>query len=60
MNRIFVCTTGALFFLSSIVSHGQEKPKLTVYIYDAFAADWGPGPKIKQAFEAAWNCVLTT
>ncbi|MDD0440333.1 thiamine ABC transporter substrate-binding protein, partial [Shigella sonnei] len=28
------------------------KPVLTVYTYDSFAADWGPGPKIKKAFEA--------
>jgi ABC-type thiamine transport system substrate-binding protein len=27
------------------------KPVLTVYTYDSFAADWGPGPKIKKAFE---------
>ncbi len=58
MNRIFVCTAATLFFLISIVSHAQEKPKLTVYTYDAFAADWGPGPKIKQAFEAGCDCVL--
>ena len=25
------------------------KPVLTVYTYDSFAADWGPGPKIKKA-----------
>ncbi|MDA9981706.1 thiamine ABC transporter substrate binding subunit [Gammaproteobacteria bacterium] len=58
MNQICVCTIGALFSLISIVSHGQEKPKLTVYTYDAFAADWGPGPKVKQAFEAVCGCVL--
>ena len=23
---------------------------LTIYTYDSFAADWGPGPKIEQAF----------
>ncbi|RJX70662.1 thiamine ABC transporter substrate binding subunit [Vibrio sinensis] len=25
---------------------------LTVYTYDSFAADWGPGPKVEKAFEA--------
>lgn len=24
------------------------KPTLTVYTYDSFAADWGPGPVIKK------------
>ncbi|HCC15368.1 MAG TPA: thiamine ABC transporter substrate binding subunit, partial [Escherichia coli] len=31
---------------------------LTVYTYDSFAADWGPGPKVKKAFEADCNCEL--
>ncbi|EGQ9520179.1 thiamine ABC transporter substrate binding subunit [Vibrio parahaemolyticus] len=29
---------------------------LTIYTYDSFAADWGPGPKIEQAFEAKCGC----
>lgn len=29
---------------------------LTIYTYDAFAADWGPAPAIEQAFEAQCNC----
>jgi thiamine transport system substrate-binding protein len=35
-----------------------DKLALTVYTYDAFAADWGPGPKIKAAFEIDCGCVL--
>ncbi|NTY85282.1 thiamine ABC transporter substrate binding subunit [Serratia fonticola] len=34
------------------------KPTLTVYTYDSFAADWGPGPAIKKAFEAECDCEL--
>ncbi|CAI1644093.1 thiamine ABC transporter substrate binding subunit [Serratia fonticola] len=34
------------------------KPTLTVYTYDSFAADWGPGPVIKKAFEAECDCEL--
>lgn len=34
------------------------KPTLTVYTYDSFAADWGPGPAIKKAFEAQCDCEL--
>ncbi|MTD41039.1 thiamine ABC transporter substrate binding subunit [Erwinia sp. CPCC 100877] len=33
-------------------------PQLTVYTYDSFAADWGPGPAIKKAFEANCDCTL--
>ncbi|WP_413285286.1 thiamine ABC transporter substrate binding subunit [Vibrio sp. MA40-2] len=32
--------------------------KLTVYTYDSFASDWGPGPKIEKAFEAQCGCDL--
>ncbi|MDR3433587.1 MAG: thiamine ABC transporter substrate binding subunit [Rouxiella aceris] len=34
------------------------KPVLTVYTYDSFSADWGPGPAIKKAFEADCGCEL--
>lgn len=34
------------------------KPILTVYTYDSFSADWGPGPAIKKAFEAQCGCEL--
>ncbi|MBI6163758.1 thiamine ABC transporter substrate binding subunit [Serratia liquefaciens] len=33
-------------------------PTLTVYTYDSFAADWGPGPSVKKAFEAQCECEL--
>ena len=34
------------------------KPELTVYTYDSFTSDWGPGPKVKAAFEKQCNCTL--
>ncbi|MCE7628766.1 thiamine ABC transporter substrate binding subunit, partial [Vibrio fluvialis] len=33
-------------------------PTLTVYTYDSFAADWGPGPAVEKAFEAQCGCDL--
>lgn len=36
----------------------QDKPSLTIYTYDAFAASFGPGPKIKHAFEQQCGCQL--
>jgi thiamine transport system substrate-binding protein len=58
MNQIYAFLFAAL--LSIVVTGAQagEKPVLTIYTYDAFAADWGPGPKIKQAFEAECDCLL--
>lgn len=32
--------------------------KLTVYTYESFTAEWGPGPKVEKAFEAECNCDL--
>jgi len=31
---------------------------LTIYTYDAFAADWGPALKIKKIFEKEHNCTV--
>ena len=28
-----------------------DTPTLTIYTYDAFAADYGPGPGLKAGFE---------
>lgn len=36
----------------------QAEDTLTVYTYDAFVSEWGPGPTIKQAFEAQCECRL--
>ncbi|ESY63456.1 thiamine ABC transporter substrate-binding protein [Mesorhizobium sp. LNHC252B00] len=32
------------------------KDKLTVYTYESFTADWGPGPVVKKEFEAECGC----
>jgi thiamine transport system substrate-binding protein len=35
-----------------------ELPVLTVYTYDSFVSDWGPGPVIEAAFEERCGCDL--
>jgi thiamine transport system substrate-binding protein len=35
-----------------------DTPELTVYTYDSFVADWGPGPVIEKAFEETCGCDL--
>ncbi|MFT4150310.1 MAG: thiamine ABC transporter substrate binding subunit [Paracoccaceae bacterium] len=35
-----------------------ETPVLTVYTYDSFVSEWGPGPAIEKAFEAECGCDL--
>lgn len=35
-----------------------ETPVLTVYTYDSFVSEWGPGPAIEAAFEETCDCDL--
>ncbi len=35
-----------------------DTPVLTVYTYDSFVSDWGPGPAIEAAFEESCDCDL--
>ena len=50
--------TVQLFLLLTFSVFATEKPTLTIYTYDAFAASWGPAPKIKQAFEKEHHCYV--
>ncbi len=49
-----------ILFLSifSTVCFAETKPILTIYTYDSFTSEWGPGPKVKAAFEKDCNCEL--
>ncbi len=44
--------------LSATSALAADKPQLTVYTYDSFVSDWGPGPKVEEAFEAICDCDL--
>jgi len=35
-----------------------DTPELTVYTYDSFVSEWGPGPAIEKAFEETCACDL--
>jgi thiamine transport system substrate-binding protein len=41
---------------TSMTAYAAET--LTVYTYESFVAEWGPGPKVKQAFEKECGCSL--
>ncbi len=43
--------------LASSPALGQT-PVLTVYTYDSFVTEWGPGPAVEAAFEATCGCDL--
>ncbi len=48
----------ALFALALAAAPAAAKDTLTVYTYDSFVADWGPGPKVKEAFEKTCDCTI--
>lgn len=51
----------SLFFVAGIMAASAayaETPTLTVYTYDSFVSDWGPGPAVEKAFEAQCGCDL--
>ncbi|WP_394249391.1 thiamine ABC transporter substrate binding subunit [Vibrio profundi] len=51
----FALTTLALATATSFSAVAADNT-LTVYTYDSFAADWGPGPTVEKAFEEKCGC----
>ena len=51
------------YLVSALVAFGlfspalaEDKPVLTIYTYESFTSEWGPGPQIEAAFEAQCAC----
>lgn len=58
MKRLVFAAGFLTVATSAMAQESNQTPELTVYTYDSFVADWGPGPQIEQAFEATCNCDL--
>ncbi|NRP13198.1 Thiamine-binding periplasmic protein [Aliiroseovarius sp. xm-m-379] len=41
-----------------LIAGAAHAETLTVYTYDSFTSDWGPGPAVEKAFEAECGCDL--
>jgi thiamine transport system substrate-binding protein len=52
------CFGAGLLLLAMSFAVPAATPTLVVYTYDSFTSEWGPGPKVKAAFEARCNCKL--
>ena len=52
-----ILLTAAAAIFTPFVVQAQEKT-LTVYTYESFTSDWGPGPKIKAEFEKTCACTV--
>ena len=48
----------ALFTSALLSASAFASDTLTVYTYDSFASEWGPGPAIEKAFEETCGCDL--
>ena len=44
--------------LAAVPVVAENKPVLSVYTYDSFVSEWGPGPAVEKAFEATCGCDL--
>lgn len=55
MRKTLSVLVSALAFAAATLP-ATAKDKLTIYTYESFTAEWGPGPQVKKAFEADCNC----
>ena len=47
-----------IFLLVIFATTTASSKKLTIYTYDSFVSEWGPGPIIEKKFEAKYNIDL--
>ncbi|KAA3510466.1 thiamine ABC transporter substrate binding subunit [Agrobacterium rosae] len=57
-RRFFLHSLVAASVLLPAIAVAQDKKTLTVYTYESFVSEWGPGPKVKAAFEETCNCTV--
>ena len=50
--------TTSLVAILAFALPAQAKETLTVYTYESFVSEWGPGAKIKENFEKTCDCTL--
>ncbi|WHA41408.1 thiamine ABC transporter substrate binding subunit [Agrobacterium larrymoorei] len=58
LRRLFLSGLVASSFLLPGLAAAQDKKVLTVYTYESFVSEWGPGPKVKEAFEKTCDCTV--
>ncbi|WP_313592878.1 thiamine ABC transporter substrate binding subunit [Agrobacterium cavarae] len=57
-RRFLLSGLVAASFLLPSLGVAQDKKVLTVYTYESFVSEWGPGPKVKAAFEKTCDCTV--
>jgi thiamine transport system substrate-binding protein len=56
MKKSKILITSLLLLFCYVNIALAENNKLTIYTYDSFSSEWGPGPAIKSKFEADCDC----
>ena len=56
MKKIYILLSLTLLASSNICA--KNKDTLTIYTYDSFVSEWGPGPIIKEIFEEKFDANL--
>jgi thiamine transport system substrate-binding protein len=54
MKRLFVCVAALVTFAAV----AEAKETLTIYTYESFTSDYGPGAKIRASFEKTCDCEI--
>ncbi len=54
MRRLLI----AIAMVLAAAAPAAAQQRLVVYTYESFIAEWGPGPAVKQAFEAECGCTV--
>ncbi|HEV7433365.1 MAG TPA: thiamine ABC transporter substrate binding subunit [Pseudorhizobium sp.] len=57
MYKLYLFLPFVFGFAIAHVAAAQEKA-LTIYTYESFTAEWGPGPKVKEEFEKTCDCTV--
>lgn len=59
LNPLFsrILTAALAATLLSAPVRAEDKV-LTIYTYESFTSEWGPGPKVKEAFEKSCSCTV--
>ena len=58
MEDVLKTIASAICALLAFASLAEAKDTLTVYTYESFVSEWGPGAKVKENFEKTCDCEL--
>src|SRR5262245_36125211 len=54
----FLFMLALAFGLAAAQPARADTPTLTIYTYNSFTSEWGPGPAVTKAFESTCGCTL--